>query len=93
MNAVLSTHVNGDVSLDTGLFVWSDGSLRLVARTGTVIPGVGRIFGLVTGPNVFPPLPFITPNSGAINSDRGQVFFCATLTDRRGVLLVATPTP
>ena len=75
------------------MFVWSDGSLRLVALTGTVIPGIGTIFGLVTGPNVFPSLPFITPNSGAINNERGQVFFSATLTDGRGVLLVATPTP
>jgi hypothetical protein len=28
---------------DTGLYVWSHGSLRLVARTSTVIPGVGTI--------------------------------------------------
>jgi hypothetical protein len=75
---------------DTGLYVWSHGSLRLVARTGTVIPSVGTIARLgtivptVRGPNV-------GPNSGANNNDRGQVVFGATLTDGRGVLLVATP--
>jgi hypothetical protein len=33
------------------------------------------------------------PNSGAINNDRGQVLFSATLTDGRGVLLLDTPGP
>jgi hypothetical protein len=28
---------------DTGAYVWSHGTLHLVARTGTVIPGVGTI--------------------------------------------------
>ena len=46
-NCVLDTDVNADGSLDTGLFVWSGGALRLVARTGTVIPGVGTVAQLV----------------------------------------------
>ena len=37
-----------------------------------------------------PPSVFV-PNSGANNNDRGQVVFGATLTDGRGVLLLATP--
>jgi hypothetical protein len=88
-NAALDTH-NEDGVPDTGLYVWSHGSPRLVARTGTVIPSVGTIARLgtivptVEGPNV-------GPNSGANNNDRGQVVFGATLTDGRGVLLVATP--
>lgn len=69
---------------DTGLYVFSHGSLRLVARTGTVIPDVGKIARLGS-PN------FPLPLSGAANNDRGQVFFTATLTDGRGVLLLATP--
>ncbi len=90
-NAVLSTDVNGDGTSDTGLFVWSRGSVRLVARTGTVIQGVGTIDRLVMGVITFPPPPILVPNSGAINNDLGQVLFGATLSDGRGVLLVATP--
>ena len=100
-NAQLDTDDNEDDHRDTGLYVWSHGSLSLVARTGTEIPGVGTIAHLsmnvptVEGPSVF------EPNSGANNNDRGQVVFGATLcdagatpcatSDGRGVLLVATP--
>ena len=90
-NALLDT-VNGEGVHDTGLYVWSRGSLRLVARTGTVIPGVGTVSQLampvITGGP--PPISFL-PDSGAINNDRGQVLFGATLTDGRAVLLLATP--
>ena len=94
-NAVLSTDVDHDGTLDTGLFVWSHGSLRLVARTGTVIPGVGTVTQLVMGVTVVPP-PInppssLFPNSGAYNNDRGQILFGATLNDGRGVFLLATP--
>jgi hypothetical protein len=87
-NAVLDTDVNKDGVPDNGLFVWSQGLLRLVAGTGTVIPGVGTVSGLVMNGAAESTL---TPNSGAINNARGQVLFGATLTDGRGVLLLATP--
>ena len=90
-NAVLDTDVNGDGIPDTGLYEWSHGTLRLVARTGTVIPGVGTIANLVMGVILIPPPPGFTPNSGAVSNDRGQVLFGATLSDGSGVLLVATP--
>jgi hypothetical protein len=100
-NAALDTDDNADDLPDTGLYVWSHGSLRLVARTGTVIPGVGTIAQLVMNVlRVAPPAVYV-PNSGAHNNDRGQVVFGATLcdvgvtpcatSDGRGVLLVATP--
>ncbi len=82
----------GDVSfnalLDTGedgLYVRSSrGVLRLVAKTGTAIPGIGTIATL----NFFgEPV----PTAGAIINDAGQVLFAAMLTDGRGVVLVATP--
>ena len=76
----------GDVSFlaaletgESGVYVYSSGSLHVIARTGTVIPGVGAIasFGdMVVG--------------GALN-DHGQVFFWAMLTDGSGVLLLAPP--
>ena len=91
-NAILDSDVNGDGIPDTGLFVWSQGTLHLVARSGTVIPGVGTIAQLAMAFIIVPePLPISSPTSGAITNDRGQVYFGATLTDGRGVQLVATP--
>lgn len=87
-NAILDTDENGDGVDDTGLYVWSRGTISLVARTGTVIPGVGTIAhlnppdlaGFSRGPLSFAPI-----------NDRGEVVFQAALNDGRGVLLVATP--
>jgi hypothetical protein len=70
---------------DEGLYLFSHGTLSLVARTGTVIPGVGTIATLDffnTGQET---------TSYARLNDHGQVAFGATLTDGSGVLLIATP--
>ena len=90
-NALLDTDDNGDGVRDTGLFVWSRGVLRLVARTGTVVPGVGEVAHLVMGVLVVIGNTGFVPNSGAMINDHGQVIFGATLSDGHGVLLVATP--
>jgi hypothetical protein len=90
-SALLDSDLDQDGTLDTGLFQWSHGRLALIARSGTVIPGVGTIFQLAATALIFPPPPFVTPTSGAINNDRGQVVFQATLTDDSVVLLEATP--
>jgi hypothetical protein len=82
---VLDTKTNGTDN-DTGLYVLSTGGLHLVARTGTVIPGIGTITALtVTAPG------FPTPWSGGAINERGQIAFAATLTDGSTVLLLATP--
>ena len=76
---------------DTGAYVWSHGPLHLVARTGTVIPGVGTIARLgefLNSNNGTNPPAY---SMGEVINDRGQVFFTATLTDGTSVLLVATP--
>lgn len=67
--------------------------MRLVARTGTTIPGVGTVSQILPPDfvGIFPagfPFSYL---SGATNA-RGQVLFTAALTDGRGVLVVATPT-
>lgn len=87
-HAILDTDVNGDGALDTGLFVWSRGSARLVARTGTVIPRVGAIAHVVALGFVGTPFAL---GAQAINN-RGQVVVQAVLDDGRGVMLLATPT-
>ena len=95
-NAKLDTDDNKDGLPDTGLYMWSHGSPRLVARTGTVIPGEGMITQLAWSAFIsFPVTASYVPNSGAINNDRGQVLFGATLSDGKGgfpgLLLQATP--
>ena len=92
-SGIVDTDVDVDGFADTGLFVWSRGTLSAIARTGTVIPGVGTIDELASPQLVVPPVPIATTTSGAINNDRGQVLFMATLTDGKAVLLLATPRP
>jgi len=68
-------------ALDTGeegVYAYSRGSLRLIAKTGTVIPGLGTVSGVAFTNN---PL-----------NDRGQAVFGCDLSDGRTVLLLATPT-
>ncbi|HEX9276137.1 MAG TPA: hypothetical protein VGA51_07040 [Casimicrobiaceae bacterium] len=63
----------------------------MIVRTGTVIPGIGTIDELAPPQLVIPPPPISTTTSGAINNEAGQVIFQASLTDDRGVFLLATP--
>ena len=71
--------------LDSGLYVYSKGVTRLVARSGTVVPGIGTIAYLGA------PLTASPSTSGGLINNRGQLLFAATLTDSTGVLLTATP--
>ncbi|HEX4628262.1 MAG TPA: hypothetical protein VH137_05665 [Gemmatimonadales bacterium] len=93
-------HLNnlGDVAFfaqlntgDFGLYISSGGVLRLVAGTGTVIPGAGTITavlpeGQANGTNV---------QGGAALNERGQLLFSAQVRDANGglrvVLVVASP--
>jgi hypothetical protein len=79
---------------EEGLYTYSRGSIDLVAKTGTVIPGVGTIFSLEMGNPIVsgsPPAAVGWPTSGSQLNDRGQIFFGCTLTDGRGALVLATP--
>ena len=80
----------GDVSfhgfLDTGedgIYVSSHGALSLVAKTGSVLPGIGTIAQL-SQTNFW---------GNGLNNNRGQVLFWGALTDGRIGMFVATPTP
>src|SRR5207302_10034019 len=79
-----SLNQRGDVSFnaaladgESALYVYSEGLLHLVAGPGTVLPGVGTIASVSSH----------AINGGLLN-DNGQIFFSATLTDGRGVLLL-----
>jgi hypothetical protein len=88
-NATLDTSTGGVP--DQGMYLWSRGQLTLVARTGTVLPGIGTIAELSAPRNIIVgPSPGDFPTGGAYLNDRGQVFFSATLTDGRDVLLLET---
>jgi hypothetical protein len=79
---------------EEGLYTYFHGSIHLVAKTGTVIPGVGTIFSLEMGNPIVggaPPAAAGWPTSGSQLNDHGQTVFGCTLTDGRGVLLLATP--
>jgi hypothetical protein len=72
--------------LDTGeqgAYLWSNGQLRLLARSGTDIPGVGRVQSLSFFGETVPPY-------GVKLNDRGQVLFTVK-TATSGALVVATP--
>jgi hypothetical protein len=75
--ATLDTDDNHDGRADTGVFQWSHGSLSVVARTGTVMPGLGTVR--------------LVRQQDMASNDRGQVVFWARLTDRREVMILATP--
>ncbi|MCC6628689.1 MAG: hypothetical protein IT340_14965 [Chloroflexi bacterium] len=82
-----SLDTNGDDTADAaGMYVTSQSGLRLVARTGTVIPGLGTIAYLSN-----PGDPSLINLAGGILNDSGQILLQATLTDGRGVLLIASP--
>jgi hypothetical protein len=92
--ASLNADSTGTGADDTGMYVQSHGSLNLVAKTGTVIPGVGTIAAL----SQTPPLSFQTGyliqpgyGSGGMINDSGQVLLNVTLTNGKGLMLVATP--
>jgi hypothetical protein len=88
-NATLDTNTGGVP--DQGMYLWFKGQLTLVARTGTVLPGIGTIAELSAPRNIIVgPSPGDFPTGGAYLNDRGQVFFSATLTDGRDVLLLDT---
>jgi hypothetical protein len=83
--ATLDTDDDGDGIPDTGVYVRSGGTLQLIARTGTVVPGIGTIAHIQAPQTIGNRLPF----GGAVLNSRGDVLFEATLTNGLGVLLVA----
>jgi hypothetical protein len=90
-NATLDTATGGVP--DQGLYLWSKGTTTLIARSGTVLPGVGTIASLTAPASIIiGPSPGDFPTGGAYLNDSGQVLFSATLTDGRDVLLLLTPT-
>lgn len=96
--ARLDTEDADNIADATGLYLWSQGELHLVARTGTVIPDVGTVVQLLP-PDVASDPDIVADPSGfsslEASNDHGQVLFTATVDDGsgnlQGVLLVATP--
>jgi hypothetical protein len=73
---------------DTGVYVRNGkGVIVLVARTGTVIPGLGTVAHIRHPYNVGAP----TPSSSALLSNDGKVVFVVTLTDGTSHMIQAIP--
>jgi hypothetical protein len=89
--ATLDSDADADGTRDTGIFHWSRGKLDVIARSGTVIPGVGTIYQFTATSITFPPPPSVNPIAGLTSNNAGQAIFQATLTDASVVLLLATP--
>src|SRR5262249_27238642 len=85
-------HINnvGQISFlaaeDSGaeaIWVKTGNNLRLVAKTGQTIQGVGTIANFdIEGATMF---------DGGRNNDLGQVFFAANMTDGSCAIFIATP--
>ncbi|MFN0169467.1 MAG: choice-of-anchor tandem repeat NxxGxxAF-containing protein [Bryobacteraceae bacterium] len=73
---------------DHGVYLWSDGSLSLVAKKGTILPGIGEIEHLNLLGTAFG-LPTIYPV--ARMNDRGEIVFGAQIKGGAGVLVKASP--
>jgi hypothetical protein len=81
---------------DEGVYLYSKGTLSLISKSGSDIPGVGTLFDLEQGNSLatgLPPLPAGSPAGYVLLGDQGQVVFPATLKDARIGLLLATPKP
>ncbi|WXB00167.1 hypothetical protein LZC95_25550 [Pendulispora brunnea] len=77
--AFLDTFTNG--VRDEGIYVWSLGTLHLVARTGTVIPGIGKIASFASASGY----------GNVAQNNLGQLSFRARLDDGRFIVLLASP--
>jgi hypothetical protein len=100
-NATLdTTHLrkhDGKNVPEQGLYLWSKGNLRLAARTGTMIGGLGRLLAFLQPGlylNSFPDS-YIWPVPGTAINERGQILTTAAVEDPKddvlGALLIATP--
>ena len=88
-NAALDTDDNKDGSPDTELYLWSHGKRRLVARTGTEIPGVGKIADLVMNVPVTnpPPSSFPTQERTTTSADK----WCSARRSPTGAVCCSSP--
>lgn len=79
--ARLSTDRDGDGKDDNGVFVWKDGTIRTVLRSGTNLPGMGTVSLISSG------LGF----GAAVSNNNGEVLTYVTTTAGNGYLVKATP--
>lgn len=79
--ARLDTDAGADGYLDSGVYVWRKGKVRLVLRTGMTVPGFGTVDRVANGNDA---------NGLAIN-DAGQIVMPVRFTSGQNSLVVATP--
>jgi hypothetical protein len=77
--ALLDTDVDADGRADTGAFQWRDGVVTAIARTGTIVDGVGTVRDV--------------RRNDIVGNERGDAAFWVRLADGRELVLVATAHP
>jgi hypothetical protein len=88
--ASLDEDTDGNGQIDSGMYVERRGQTSLVARIGTVLPGIGTVLDI--GEPGSRPGPAIPPgNSGGLINRSGQVVLVVTLSDGREAIVRATP--
>jgi hypothetical protein len=87
--AALVTDVNGDNIPDSGVYLWSAGTITTVVKTGTQIPGLGIVTHVNNPFFVFPHSPYVWP--GVHLNERGQILTQVIMNDGNTYVVVATP--
>ena len=94
--ANLDQDTDGDNVDDTAVYVLArdgnvaggprvSGTLKLVVRTGTLIPGIGKVSKVGIAPAPFPVI------TGGMMNDNGRMLVWVTTTEGASVLLLAHP--
>lgn len=79
--ATLDTDKDGDGQDDSGVFVWKEGTTRLVLRSGTKLTGLGTVSQVSFGQGW----------GAALSNNYGEVLTFVTTTAGNGYLVKATP--
>ena len=88
--ASLDEDTDGSGHIDSGMYVERHGQTSLVARTGTVLPGIGTVRDV--GEQWSDPARVVAPgDSGGLINRSGQLALTVTLTDGREAIVRATP--
>lgn len=79
--AKLDTDKDGDGADDDGLFVWKDGTIRVIVRSGTALPGMGTASLISAGYGY----------GSAVSNNHGEVLSYVTTTAGNGYLIKSIP--
>ena len=86
-SAVLDADSNGDGVDDTGVYLWSNGKITAVVKTGTVIPEKGTVVRVNNAYDVGTPNPWPEVHM----NERGQILTQVIMDTGASYVIIATP--